>query len=334
MNRLNLHAKYQRDHAFSCASGTITIKPTKTGSIITSNGSSTVSGIGTSFLTEVVVGDRLFNGSTNVFIGVVASIANNSTLTLTNYATTSFTLVSFKTTTAVVTGTGTNFTTELTAGDRLFNSSNVYLGTVAGISNATTLTLNAADAVAVTSVSYKSTSATITGAGTNFTTLAVGDLLVSNNVTLGIIASITNATQLTLTSKSGRPVAASTFTATAGTIPFSTFYGTSSAYVSALYDQSGNGRDAFQAKPTNQSRIVNAGTIYVVNGRTSMEFSNSLTAFLQTSSVATYLNNTLYTLNKVTAEVTINPVLQFPISTTGGNGPNNTISHYGYRSSS
>ncbi len=242
--------------------------------------------------------------------------------------------IGYKTTKATVTGTGTNFTGELTVGDRLFNTSNTYLGTIATVTNATTLTLNAIDAVAATAASYKGTSATITGTGTDFTSLAPGDLLISNNITLGIIASIANATSLTLTSKAGGAVSGLVFKSTTGTVAFSAFYTSTSVYVNTWYDQSGNARDAMQLKPGNQARIVNTGILYTVNGKTSMEFSNSLAAFLQTSAPASYLNNTLYTLNKVTAEATINPNLQLPISTTGGNGPGNTISHYGYRSSS
>ncbi|MEO8406264.1 MAG: hypothetical protein ABI480_16765 [Chitinophagaceae bacterium] len=314
--------------------GTITIKATKTGTITATNSSLTVTGTGTSFTTELVVGDRLYNSSTGIFLGVVASITNNTSLQLTNYSTIQVTLVGFKTTNATVTGTGTDFTGELSAGDRIFNTSNIYLGTVTTITNATNMTVNAADAVTVTSVNYKSTLATITGVGTNFTTLAVGDLLISNSTTLGIISSIANATSLTLTTKAGAAVSALAYKSTTGTLAFSTFYAATSVYVNTWYDQSGNSRDAIQLRPGNQARIVNAGTLYTVNGRTSIEFSNALTGYLQTTTVASYLNNTLYTLNKVTAEASINPNLQLPISTTGGNGPNNTISHYGYRSSS
>ena len=315
--------------------GAITIKVNKTGTINISNSSLSVTGTGTSFTTELVVGDRLFNSATNVFLGVVASITNNSTLLLTNFATLyTNSPLNFKTTSATVTGTGTNFTSELAAGDRIFNTGNIYLGTVATITNATALTLNANDALTATAINYKGTSATITGTGTNFTGLTVGDLLISNNITLGTIANITNSTSLTLTAKAGAAVSGNLYKSTTGTLLFSTFYAGTSVFVNTWYDQSGNNRNATQLKPANQPRIVNAGILYLVNGKISMEFSTTLTAFLQTSTAASYLNNTLYTLNKVTAEVTINPILQLPISTTGGNGPTNTISHYGYRSSS
>jgi hypothetical protein len=314
--------------------GTITIKAIKTGTITASNGSVAITGSGTSFTTEIVAGDRLFNGATNVFIGVVASVTDNFNLVLTNDATLIASAITYKTTGAIVTGTGTNFTGELSTGDRLFSTTNAYLGTVAAITNATTLTLNGVDAVAATAIPFKGTSATITGTGTSFATLVPGNLLISNNITLGIISSIASATSLTLATKAGGSVSGLAFKSTAGTIPFSTFYSATSVYINTWYDQSGNGRDAIQLKPGNQPQIVNAGTVYTVNGKISMAFSASLTSFLETSTVASYLDNTLYTFNKVTAEATTTPNLQLPISTTGGSGPSNTISHYGYRSSS
>ncbi len=312
--------------------GTITIRALKTGTITGNNGSLTITGTGTSFTTEVIAGDRLFNGSNNVFLGVVASVTNNTSLQLTNTTTVSITGVTFKTTLANVTGTGTNFTGQLSVGDRLFNTSNIYLGTVASIISTTSLRLNAVDALTATAVAYKGTTSAVSGTGTNFNSLTVGQVLVSNSITLGIIASISNATSLTLTTKAGAAVNAQAYKSATGTISFSSFYSGTSVFVNTLYDQSGNGRDAIQLKPANQARIVNAGILYTVNSRTSMEFSNALAAFLQTSTVASYLNNTLYTLNKVSAEATTTPTLQLPISTTGGDGPNNTIVHYGYRS--
>lgn len=246
----------------------------------------------------------------------------------------SYGITTYKTANAMVTGTGTNFLTDFVPGDRMFNSSGTYLGTVKSILSASLLTLNAVDAVSVTAAAYTGTSATITGTGTNFSGLTVGDLLVSNDITLGIIASITNANSLELTTKAGGSVSSLAYKTTAGTIDFSTFYASTSVFVNTWYDQSGNGRDAKQMAKDNQARIVSSGVLYNVNGRTSMEFSNALKGYFQTSAVASYLNNTLYTFNKVSAEATIYPNLQLPISTTGGNGPFNTVAHYGYRNSS
>ena len=263
----------------------------------------------------------------------MSSVTNNTSLVLTNYATTSLSAINYKTTSANVTGTGTNFTGELAAGDRIFNSVNLYIGTIATITNSTLLTVNATDAVTSTSISYKGSSATVTGTGTNFTTLSSGDLLISNNITLGIISSVTNSTSLILAAKAGAAISGQTFKATPGTITFGLFYAGTSVYLNTWYDQSGNGRDAIQLKSGNQARIVNAGVLYSIGGRTSIEFSPSLASFLQTTTTASFLNNSPYTINKVAAEGSINPSNQFPISTTGGGGPTNTVSHFGYRSS-
>lgn len=48
-----------------------------------------------------------------------------------------------------------------------------------------------------------------------------------------------------------------------------------SASVTTWYDQSGNGRNAVQATPANQPRIVNAGVVNLKNGRPSLSFSGS-----------------------------------------------------------
>jgi hypothetical protein len=314
--------------------GTVTVQVNKTGTITVSNNYVTVTGTGTSFTTQLVVGDLLFNAANNIFIGVVASITSNTSLSLANYATAVLSGVSFKNAFATVTGTGTNFAGQLATGDRLFNAANTYLGTVAAITSATSLTLNSVDATAATGISFQGDSSTITGSGTNFTTLMPGTLLISNNITLGIVSSVVSATSLTLTTKAGAAVNGSAFKSTAGSMPFSTYYSGTSVYVNTWYDQSGNGRDAIQSNPGNLPLIVNAGTLYTLNGRPSMQYSGSMYSFLQTSTLASYLNNTLYTLNDVTAETSSNPYLSLPLTTTGGNGPNNTLCQFGYRSPS
>jgi hypothetical protein len=311
--------------------GTVSIAVNKIGTITTLVTSAAVTGLGTSFTTDLVVGDQLFNPANNTFLGVVLSITSNTVLTLNNFATVSYAAINYKTTIAKVTGTGTNFTGEISTGDLIFNSANTYLGAVIGIASATSMTLNAIDAIAVSSVVFKGSSATITGVGTSFTSLSPGNLLISNNITLGIISSINSATSITLASKAGGCVSSLAFKSATGIMAFASFYAATSVFVNTWYDQSGNGRNAVQFKSGNQPLIVNAGTLYSVGGKTSMQFSVALASFLQTTSVASYLNNTPYTLNKVTAEATINPANQFPLTTTGGGGPTNTVSHFGYR---
>ncbi|MEI7601284.1 MAG: arabinofuranosidase catalytic domain-containing protein [Aestuariivirga sp.] len=50
------------------------------------------------------------------------------------------------------------------------------------------------------------------------------------------------------------------------------FCGSSSCFVLALYDQSGNGRDAVQATAASQPRIMNAGTLDVEGGRPTLRY--------------------------------------------------------------
>ena len=55
-----------------------------------------------------------------------------------------------------------------------------------------------------------------------------------------------------------------------------TFCGTSSCFISAWYDQSGNGRNATQNLTTRQPRLVNAGTLDVDGGRPAPSYTASL----------------------------------------------------------
>lgn len=50
------------------------------------------------------------------------------------------------------------------------------------------------------------------------------------------------------------------------------FVGSNSAYISFLYDQSGNGYNAYQSTQTLQPKIVNAGNIIKVNNRITIDF--------------------------------------------------------------
>lgn len=53
------------------------------------------------------------------------------------------------------------------------------------------------------------------------------------------------------------------------------FCGSGSGFVTRWYDQSGNGRNAVQATTTRQPRIVNAGSVDVVNGVPSLYFTGT-----------------------------------------------------------
>ena len=59
------------------------------------------------------------------------------------------------------------------------------------------------------------------------------------------------------------------------TVALLAFTGAGSGFVTTWYDQSGNGRDATQTTAANQPRIVNAGVLFVENGRPSIEYLGS-----------------------------------------------------------
>lgn len=311
--------------------GTISVNQNKTGTISFTSTTSTITGIGTQFIAELSVGDVIYYSS-NEIIGTVLSITDNSNLIITGFNTTTSNNVSFRNMNASVVGVGTSFLTELSVGSRIFNSSNTYLGTVKSISSNTQLDLNSYDAVSTSSVNFKSTSNTVTGVGTSFLTqISIGDMIVSNNSTIGIVQSISNNSSLTLTTTAGRAVSALAFRTTASTMNFSAFYASSSVLIKTWYDQSGNGRDLIQRTAANQPRIVNAGIPLTLNSRIAVQFGFSGTSSLFTDQVSNWLTAS-YTLNKVTAEANLNPSNMNSVSTYGGNGPINGVLHFGYRS--
>lgn len=59
------------------------------------------------------------------------------------------------------------------------------------------------------------------------------------------------------------------------TSALTTFVGSNSGFIVTWYDQSGNANNATQSTPANQPRIVNAGVIDSVNGKTSFRFDGS-----------------------------------------------------------
>lgn len=314
--------------------GTITVQVNRTGTVSYANSTGLVTGSGTAFTTELAVGDQLFNSVDGQFIGIVKTIHSDNSLSLRNFALVNGSGQSFRTRNAVCTGAGTTFDTELSVGDRLFKDDGTYLGTVAGIASATLLTLEARDAVAASSVAFFGTSATVTGSGTSFNISLAGKMLISNNATLGIVQSVESATSLTLTGKAGAALNGASFSYTNGSVSLSAFSTSASVFVKTWYDQSGNGRNATQPVAANQPRLINNGTLHTMNGKPAVDFSATTANnpfFLQTATPADWLNNTLYTLNIVTVEPSPISSYQIGVSTTGGNGPSNSVLHYGYR---
>jgi hypothetical protein len=82
------------------------------------------------------------------------------------------------------------------------------------------------------------------------------------------------------------------------TTALQTFVGSSDAFVTIWYDQSGNGRHAIQATTANQPQIASAGTINTSNGLPAIYFNGS-NQFLQTASTAMWLNGTPYSISAI-----------------------------------
>jgi hypothetical protein len=127
-----------------------------TGGITTIQGSTTVTGTGTLFNTELAPGDRvsfLIQEIGSLIIGTVDTITNDTAFELfdpSQYKVTNTTfsketaltgLFTYSTANNNVTGSGTLFSTELSAGDYLYDNNNVFIGIVSNISSNTALTL-------------------------------------------------------------------------------------------------------------------------------------------------------------------------------------------------
>ena len=125
------------------------------GTISSSTYSNTVTGVGTGFLSSWV-GGRLFSvdadASNPLEIGTIFSVASTTSLTLTGSGkfkqASTFTLMKKKTGTItsstssnIITGVGTLFTTEVAINDDIYDPNDYYLGKVQSISSNTSLTL-------------------------------------------------------------------------------------------------------------------------------------------------------------------------------------------------
>jgi hypothetical protein len=199
-----------------------TPKELLTGTAHFTTGSTAVFGFNGAQFSTLTVGQNLIDSNYNV-IGSVASIADNTHLTLNAVPTTTSIpyltgIITAQAGQAAVTGTGTLFTSELAVGDtvtKLSASSAGYdiLGTILSIADDTHLVLAASSAVSAQGVAFGVAStltgtitsttgtATVTGVGTNFTEiLAIGDVLTTPaRVIIGTIASIASNTSLSLT---------------------------------------------------------------------------------------------------------------------------------------
>lgn len=70
------------------------------------------------------------------------------------------------------------------------------------------------------------------------------------------------------------------------TASLKSFVGSNSGYVTTWYDQSGNGRNLTQTTAANQPRIVDAGTVFRVNGKVSIKYIIANSWYLRNTALA------------------------------------------------
>ncbi|TRX33260.1 HYR domain-containing protein [Flavobacterium sp. ZT3R18] len=165
----------------------------RTGTITASTGSSTVTGVGTSFLTEIVPGDKIYNSAGTTLIGTVLSITNNTSLTLTGNASNAISGAAYSARKVP----GLLDTVTIANGHTVTVTVAASCASLTYLSTATTNTfvnVNAGITLAVTGA------ITIPRASSNINTLAVGDGIVN----AGSIAFTSSGTavrhQVTITS--------------------------------------------------------------------------------------------------------------------------------------
>jgi hypothetical protein len=157
------------------------------GTITTGTTTNIVNGTGTRFMEQVKVGDRILRYDTwgSVTLGTVASVTSNTQLTLTANASENRTNSNFRTNanSALYTGTittntgnntvsgnGTSFGTEVLVGDMIKDQNNNLIGTVAAISNNTSLTLTTNAQRGVSNSAFSSNPASLGNSGLGFNT--------------------------------------------------------------------------------------------------------------------------------------------------------------------
>ncbi|MCY3021776.1 MAG: C25 family cysteine peptidase [Planctomycetota bacterium] len=189
--------------------GTITNSTAGTGTI-TSTGTN-VTGTGTSFVAEVVVGDVIWVGAQSA---TVATIGDDLTLTTSTAfdpeITTAATFTIAPRVTVTVTGTGTKFLSEVAVGDVI--SVGAQTATVATVTSDTTLTTSAAFNPALSGATFTIARRTVTGTGTKFLSeVAVGDVIAVAAQT-ATVATVASDTLLTTANPFDPAITNATFT--------------------------------------------------------------------------------------------------------------------------
>lgn len=169
----------------------------RTGTISSATTSTTVTGSGTLFTTEIAVGDRVLGSDGNTSIGIVASVTNNTTLTLTANASSANTNVAY--TTRAIPGSGAavthagNYTVTIPAGYAA-SAASVTLGaaTTNFLSN-----LNFEAASSSLTVSGDVTMATPSGGATRDLQVNAGTMSVGGTLYLGAGATGNQSNRIT-----------------------------------------------------------------------------------------------------------------------------------------
>lgn len=172
-------ASYDRYTTLSGIINFALLKPL-TGTISIAN--DVLTGTGTQFTTQLVVGQNIYY---NNEARVVRSITSNTTATIDAAFTTPEAVgVTMQVDNLDITGTGTAFTTELQEGDNLYVQVGEVLQTrkVAAIATDTTLTLESGFTTVIANSESKTDNYTVVGVGTSFLTqLAIGQKLIDPN---------------------------------------------------------------------------------------------------------------------------------------------------------
>lgn len=191
-------------HRYTTLTGTVTFPLTIdiTGTVQINN--TVITGTGTTFTTDFAVGHNVYyNGEARL----VESITSDTTLTINSAFSSDGSNATIQKDNLVVTGTGTQFQTEVVVGDVLYaNINNELIGrTVAAIATNTSLTLTSGFPAALSgATTIEKANYTITGTGSQFNTqVSPGQYIIDPNragKSLKVV-SVTSATKLVVESQ-------------------------------------------------------------------------------------------------------------------------------------
>lgn len=148
------------------ASSYYKVNQNKTGTITCTTASAIVTGTSTLFTTNTSVNQGIYAANTGAFVGIINTITNNTSITLTANAAVALTgskyFVRTYNTGSIdaftysngINGTGTAFLSEIQVGDRLYTKENTYIGEVQSISSNTSLFLVANSTVDLTAQKF------------------------------------------------------------------------------------------------------------------------------------------------------------------------------------